>query len=123
MVIWKAPEPIPEKTTVQYEATLYKHDGNPLTLAELTTITARLYNMDAARTDIYAEKNVKNANGGTYASNGLFKLIIDDEENAMVDSTKSFEVHRCLLHYTYDSGAKGGHHVVEIRVLNLDKVA
>lgn len=118
------PEPVPEKTSLRYRASLTKEDGTALAAAELSTLTLTLYALDTARTIINSVNgtNILNVGRGTIDANGLLTVILTPDDTQVLDATLAEEKHVLLFQGTYASGAKATRHEVLLTVLNLTKV-
>jgi len=117
-------EPVAERVSLRYRATLKKEDDTALAAAELSTLTLTIYALDAARTIVNAVTtvNILNTGRGTIDAAGLLTLILTPDDNQILDSTLPEERHVLLMQGTYASGVKATRHEVVVTVLNLGKV-
>jgi len=115
----------PEKSTFQYQCDFLDKAGVILGAGDLTTLTLTLYNQDAAKTiiNLVDAVNVKDTGRGAFdGTTKRFTLTLLPADAPMVDATKPLERHIALLKWTYNAGAEGGAHEIEIPVRNLYKV-
>lgn len=116
---------VPERTTQSFTATIKDETGTVIPLANMTTITITHYNRDTGV--VIGARNgqdVKNANGGTYhATSGLFTMLFDPADMAIVDDTLAMENHVALFAWTYSAGARRGQHEALFSVVNSAKVS
>ena len=120
------PDPIPEKATWRYTATLKDETETVVAAAQLTTLTLTLYALNAALTILNSvdATNILNTGRGTvHATSGLLTIVFEPADNPVVDATLLEERHLALIQWTYAGGAKAGRHEVEFGVRNLAKVS
>jgi hypothetical protein len=115
-----------ERTTTRLSGTLTQDDAlTPAPASLLTTLTLKLYALDAARTIINSRDNqtVKNANGGTVNEAGLLVMVFDPADIPMLDSALPYERHIALFTWTWGSSpVKTGRKEVALIVRNLHYV-
>ena len=106
--------PVPEKSTRQYEATLVDHAGVPLDVSQVLAITLFLLDVQSGIVIRYFD-SVLNENGGTLAANGKFTMIFnefDTEIQAQAGYTPGEKQER-LAQFSVDYN--GGHENHEVR--------
>ena len=101
--------------------TLVTETGVPVTLAQLGTLTLKLYNKaDLAIINGKNGTDIKNANGGTVHSTlGTCSLVLLPADNPIVDATRRVETHVALIRGTYNGGVGIVPKAVQIKVRNL----
>lgn len=116
-----------ERTGAVYTATIKDSDATVIPLANLTTITLTLYDLDSGT--IINSRNgqdVKNTSNVTiHASSGLLTWTMQALDNAIISTTLAVdkeEKHRAMFEYVFTGNGTPGKHVFEILVMNLDKV-
>ena len=119
-------DPIGERTTSVYTATVQDEDGVAIPGTSLSTLTLTLY--DQGSRQIINGRSAQSVlgtasplNGGQVNGSGAFTMIFDPEDNAFV-GTGDTEVHVALFRYTYDSATKAGQQRVFFTVVNEPKV-
>lgn len=117
-------DPQPELSTLYYTGVLKDENGDPLPAASVTTLRLWLYALDGARTIInsVSNLNILNMGRGTLDSSGNLAIELLPADMAIVDSSKTTEVHVMLIRFTYAGGVKAGAHEVEFPVKNLVKL-
>ena len=114
---------IMEKTTVKITATVEDEDGNGLAAASLDTLTLTLYSLeDNTIINSRDDQSVKNVNGVTLDANGSLIWTVTPADTIIVNTTLNAERHRAVFEWTYDTGAKNGKHVIDMRIINLVKI-
>lgn len=116
-------EAIAEKTSAKITAVVQDEDGNGISSGSLDTLTLTLYQKD---TDNYInsrnKQNVLNANGVTVDASGNLAWEMSPEDTQIVGSGNG-EIHVALFEWTWSGGAKAGRHLIEHKVVNVDKVS
>ncbi len=114
---------IMEKTTVKITATVEDENGDGLAAASLDTLTLTLYSLeDDTIINSRDAQDVLNANGVTLDVNGNLIWTVTPADTIIVDTRLKAERHRAVFEWTYDSAAKNGKHVIDMRIINLVKI-
>ena len=114
---------IMEKTTVKITATVEDENGAGLAAASLDTLTLTLYSLeDDTIISSRDAQNVKNANGVALGVGGNLVWTVTPADTIIVNTTLNAERHRAVFEWTYDTGAKNGKHVIDMRIINLVKI-
>jgi len=117
-----------EKTTPKIKAVLNDEAGNPIPATSLTTLTLTLYNMSDAPTHAIINsrdgQNVLNANNVSVGADGSLAWQLTALDTVIMDSLLKKETHRAVFKWTYTSGANTmvGSHIIDMTILNLEKV-
>lgn len=115
---------IMEKTTVKITATVEDENGDGLAAASLDTLTLTLYSLeDDTIINSRDGQDVLNANDVTLDGSGNLVWTVIPDDTIIVDTTLNAERHRAVFEWTYDTGAKNGKHVIDMRIINLVKIA
>jgi hypothetical protein len=116
-----------EKTGAVYTATLKDADGTVIPLANISSMTLTLYDVNSD--DIInsrEDQDVLNDNDVTiHATSGLLTWEMQADDNPIISTTIRVgkrEQHKALFEYAGSFAASPGKHVADIRVLNLGKV-
>lgn len=114
---------IKEKTSQVYTATIKDDADIALILSRIDTMKLTLFSThDLAVINSRSAQDVKNANNVTiHATSGLLTWNMQPADNAILDNNLSFEQHRALFEWVYDT-TKEGKHTVDIEVRNLNFV-
>jgi hypothetical protein len=117
-------EPIGERTTRFISAQLVDQNENPISGGSLQTLTLTLYNVDATNTIINSvnDVNILNIDRGTVDGNGNVVIELQPADNQLIDTTKTREIHRALIEWTYGGTGKTGRHIIEFVVANMTRV-
>lgn len=117
-------EPIGERTTRFITAQLVDQDENSIGAGSLLSLTLTLYNLDSTNTIINSvnDTNILNVGRGTVDSDGNVSIELQPDDNQLIDTTKTREIHRALIEWTYGSGPRQGRHIVEFTVVNMSRV-
>ena len=126
---------IPEKSTSVYSATFKDETGAVVGggVNGMSSITATLYSLDSPTLVVITgglhsltsdvPKDVFGVNNGTYDTNtGVFELTLQAADNQVLNPALSRERHRLLIEYAWNSSAKTANHVVDIVIINRNKV-
>jgi hypothetical protein len=114
-------QPIPERSSRKYTATLVDMDGGTLDPGSVTSIKFSLREVSTDR--IINDRNrveVKNANGGSLASGGAFSMVWNADDTRALGTSK-LQKRRALFEVAYDTGVEN--HEVYFYVENLEDVA
>lgn len=119
---------VDELETAEYRATLRDQDGNPILRAQLSALTATLYNDDATGpaniiNDREAHDLLTDPTATVGATDGRLTWRMAPEDHPIIDSRLRWERHSLLLDFTFGPDGRRGRHVVRFRVRNLRKVA
>lgn len=100
---------------------LVTETGVPVTLAQLGTLTLKLYNKRTqAIINSKSATDIKNANGGTvHASTGAGTLQLLPADNPIIDATQRLETHVAFIKGTYNGGAGVVEKSIQFRVRNI----
>lgn len=113
-----------EKETGIYSFTLRDEGGAAVAAASLTSVTLTLYEPESGTiVNNRSSQNVLNQNNVTIDSNGQVAWSIQLADVTILDATRPTEVHRALFFFTWQSGAKGKPHEVDLVLENLGKLA
>ena len=113
------PYPVPEGVGWRYQGTLRDEDGNVIPAASFSALTVKIWNMDAALTNIQAQTSILNTGRGVLDSNGVLTVKFVPTDSALVDTTKNEERHRALIEGDY-SGTKKYARRITWRVTNFE---
>lgn len=117
---------IPEQTTPKITAVIKDENGTAIPASSLDTLTLDLYNQSDAPTftviNLRSAQNVLNANGVTVDASGNLTWQMVTADNVIIDSTLKTEKHRAVFNWTYSAGAKTGRHIIDLTVVNLEKI-
>ena len=113
-----------ERTTHVYRATLKDEDDAVVPASALSSLTLTLY-ADRPEDIINSrsQQDVLNTNNVTLSSLGALVWIMQPADNAIVKTSRAYEMHVALFEWTYASGTKYGKHEVRFNVRNLKKVS
>jgi hypothetical protein len=113
-------QPVPERSTRTYSATLSDQDGVALEPSQVTSI---LYSLRDDRSDAIvngrARVQVLQANGGALATGGAFTLVLTSADMQAVGTSK-LQKRRLLLEIDYEGGHEN--HEVLFWVENLEDI-
>ena len=85
---------VDEKETCIISGTLKAADNAIIPLANVNTAKCWLYNLaDGAAINSRTAQDIKGINGGSIDTNGIFKLVLDGDDNKIVDTTFEIEDH------------------------------
>lgn len=117
-------DPIPERTSWRYTATLTKEDGTALGTGEAgLTLTLTVYALNAAQTLILPATNILNdGTRGTLDAAGQLAVVLLAGDNPVLDATLAKEKHVALLELTWGGGTHAARHELLFTVINLAKV-
>ena len=91
---------IDEKETCVISGTLKASDDAVIPLANINTAKCWLYNQaDSAAINSRTAQDIKGNNGGSIDGTGLFKLVLDGADNAIVDVNLEMEDHVLELEF------------------------
>lgn len=111
---------IPEGSSRRYSATLTDVDGVTLTPGQVSSIR---FSLRDARSNAVVNgryrQEVRNANGGTLNSAGLFALVLNPQDTVAI-GTSHFQLRRATFEVTYVSGVEN--HEVTFYVENLKDI-
>lgn len=95
--------------------------GVPVTLAQLTSLTLKLYNRaDLAIINGKTATDIKNTNGGTvHATTGACTLALAPADNPIINASRRLETHVALIRGTYNGGVGVVAKEIAFRVRNL----
>jgi hypothetical protein len=97
---------IPERATWRYTGTLVDEAGDPIALAQLTTLTLTIHVDDLAKTSVLAATNIKNTDRGTvHDTDGTLTILFTPEDSAITGSGPT-EIHIATLQWAWASGAR-----------------
>jgi len=117
---------IPERTTPKITAVIKDENGVAIPDTSLDTLTLDLYNMSDdpvfAVINSRTAQNVLNANDVTVDTSGILVWQMVTADNAIIDATLKTEKHRAVFNWTYSSGIKTGRHIIDLTVVNLEKI-
>lgn len=115
-----------ERTTARYTAVLTDEAGDPISAADLTTLTLTLYDQ-RSRTVINSRQaqNILNANQVTIDAEGQLVWTMQPADNALIGTPRpgTTERHIALFEWTWDAGSKAGRHELLIEVQQIEKVS
>ena len=114
-----------ERSTVIYSCSLKDESGAAIEPASLYAISLTLYSMDSATEAIVNSRNnvdVKNVNGGTISSGGVFSYEFTSDDNQILESWRHEERHRAIFTYEWNAGARQDNKEVILVVRNKSKV-
>jgi hypothetical protein len=87
-----------------------------------TTLALTLYNYnDGAIINSRLNQDVMDKEGCATASDGVTTFQFTKEDNIIVDSDASVEIHVAYFEWTWNSGLYVGSHEIELRIQNLTK--
>lgn len=108
---------VPEGSSRRYSATLVDFDGNPIQAGQITSI---LFSLLDARTNAVINNRdrvqVRNANGGTLSSLGVFSQVFSPSDTVTTDDTP-VQPRRAIFQVTFLDGVEN--HEVIFWVQNL----
>jgi len=118
-------ESILEKTTPTLTANLEDENGAPVEKTALATLTLTLY-VKGTNTIINSRnaQDILDRNGVTVTETSTETIIEWEMETAdtAVIGTRQSEEHRAVFEWTYGTPVKTGRHVIDMTVVNLEKV-
>lgn len=118
-----------EKTTPKITAVIEDEAGTPIPGTSLATLTLTLYSMSDPPTHAIINsrnaQSVLNENGVTVDAGGNLAWQLASADTVIQDNTLPKEIHRAEFRWTYASGGNTvvGAHIIDMTVLNLEKVA
>jgi len=116
-----------EKTTPKITAVIKDENGVAIPSTSLDTLTLDFYNMSDNPTfaviNSRTAQNVLNANDVSLDTSGNLTWQMVPLDNAVIDSALTTEDHRAVFNWTYSGGAKTGRHIIDLTVVNLEKIA
>jgi len=117
---------IPEQTTPKITAVIKDENGVAIPGTSLDTLTLDFYNLSDGPTfaviNSRTAQNVLNLNDVTVDASGNLIWQMVPADNAVIDATLKTENHRAVFNWTYSSGAKTGRHIIDLTVVNLEKI-
>lgn len=117
-------DPIAEKTTAKITAKVVDETGAGIPAGSLTTLTLTVY-AEADPTVVVNsrnQQNVLNANDVTIDASGNLTYQMQPADNAIMDTSRSWERHVLLFEWSW-GGGKAGKHEVVVQVINMAKVS
>lgn len=123
--IVRLPDQILEKTTPKITATVVDEIGAAIPGSSLASLTLSLYSVsDVTFPTINnrADQNVLNTNNVTIDASGLLTWSVQAADTQILDSALSKESHRAVFSWTYNGGVKTGRHVIDMTIVNLEKL-
>ena len=114
--------PVKERQTGIYSFAIKDEAQAAIPAAQLTTLTLTLESVeDGLIVNARDGQNALNANNVTVDAAGIVMWTIQELDMAMIDTTRSIEVHRALFVFTWGSGRKQPHEV-DFAIENLRRV-
>ena len=115
-------QPVPEGSSRLYSAVLVDHTQQPIQPASVVSIALTLRDLrTGAVVNGRENQNVKNANGGTLAADGVFTMLFGPADTAMLDGATG-ERHKRRATFKVVSTQGAENHEVTFVVQNLDDV-
>lgn len=116
------PIPVAERTGWRYTGTLKDQTGAVVPGSALTTLTIRIYVVNAALTDIVASPvSILNTGRGTISELGVLVIDLTPSDSAITETADLRENHRALVEAVWSSGTKEFAHEIEWIVNNMSK--
>ena len=115
-----------ERTTPRYTALLTDEAGEPISGADLTTLTLTLYDQRSrAVINNRQAQDVLNDNDVTINTDGQLVWTMQRADNAIIGTPRPgvTETHIALFEWTWDAGTKAGLHELLIEVKQIEKVS
>jgi len=117
---------VPERSTVQYVATLVDERNSAISAGDLSSLQLTLYDASDPRNlailNSVLSVGILNTGRGSVTSAGSLIITLLPADNAIRTDGVPVEQHVMLIEWTY-GGTKGGRHEVEFRVANFAKVS
>ena len=114
-------EIVPERSSCELKTKLTRSDGNVLLEADFTSLLLTIFVPELDGSPIVnnvLNRNVLNANGGTFDTDGVLTINIFPNDNAVLGASDP-ELHRARIEWIYSSGTKSGIHEFDWYVANL----
>ena len=118
------PIPVAERTGWRYTGTLKDQTGAVVPGSVLTTLTLRIYVVNAALTELVGfptPVNILNTGRGTITEGGLLTIDFIPADSAITETAELREQHRALVEAVWSSGTKEFAHEIEWTVNNMSK--
>lgn len=116
-----------EKASAVVTAKIKDENGISLGLSGtgVTSLTLSLYSMSDPSFPIINNRNIQNVlntNNVTFDSSGNLTWIIQPLDNVILDNELEEETHRAIFEWVYASGTKIGKHILDLKIINLERI-
>lgn len=118
-----------EKTTPLITADLIDENNDPILLSDILTLTLTLYSMTDSPTNtainLRTNQNVLNANNVVVSSTGALSWYLQEGDTTLTDPSLAEEIFRAVFKWTYTTanGTRTGRQIIDMTIMNLEKVS